>query len=112
MIKVAVVILLVAMIAALSFFLVRRNAGVTERGQGKLAYDDPSNVLFSMPTICDLAPQVEANQQPNSSDFILHEDNWRQIEFVPRQNFATLTNLVAEVRDFEKANREKYGWKN
>ena len=103
--KVFIVILAIVVGSIVSFLVLRRKDNRT--------YDDPANVLFSMPTIFERAPAVDSSQQPpGDGDFVIHEDNWRQIEFVPRQNLPALTNLLADVVAFEKANRESSGWKD
>ena len=59
-----------------------------------------------------LPPQWKAQPaQPAKDDFILHEDNWRQVEFVALKDEGYLANLVQEVSQFEKSNRVDVGWK-
>lgn len=53
----------------------------------------PKDILFSLPTICDRVPEPDPALV---SDFLfqMHEDDWRQIEFVD----ASLAPVVAEQR--------------
>jgi hypothetical protein len=41
----------------------------------------PKNVLFSLPTICDRVPEADP-VLVSEHLFEMHEDDWRQIEFV------------------------------
>src|SRR5579863_8865950 len=103
--KVFIVILAIVAASAVSLLVLR-----PKRSQSDA---DPSNVLLSTPTIFDHAPAVDSGKQPQGGkDFVIHEDDWRQIEFIPRQNLPGLTNLLADVIAFEKANRESSGWKD
>ena len=46
---------------------------------------DPRRVLFSVPTISnDLAPLEQVKTKPSRTDFAFHEDDWAQVEFLPR----------------------------
>jgi hypothetical protein len=111
----AFIVISAILAAALVSFLLLRQKGdpAGNSGNGSITYADPSAVLFSVPTIFERAPAVESGKQTHGDkDFGIDEDDWRQIEFVPRQNLAGLTNLLAEVVAFEKANRQSTGWKN
>ncbi|MQA95292.1 MAG: hypothetical protein GEV11_11835 [Streptosporangiales bacterium] len=41
---------------------------------------DPRDVRFSLPTICDVLPPATGTASVNT--FVLHEDDWRQVELV------------------------------
>ena len=43
---------------------------------------NPQNILFSVPTLNDALPDTFAETAPSSSTIIIHEDDWRQFEFV------------------------------
>ncbi len=99
----------VCICAAAAVFLYIKSGNKKTSG---IVWEDPSKILFSTPTLCDLAPAVEAQPaQPAKDDFILHEDNWRQVEFVALKDEGYLANLVQEVSQFEKSNRVDVGWK-
>jgi len=74
---------------------------------------DPAAILFSLPTLCDalppLAPPVE---RAPSGSFQLHEDDWRQIEFVGNGDRQAVERELAELRTFKKTNQAGVGWKN
>jgi len=73
---------------------------------------DPATILFSVPTLCDalppLAPPVEGVP---SGSFQLHEDDWRQIEFVANGDRKAVERELAELRTFKEANQAGVGWK-
>jgi len=70
---------------------------------------DPQKILFSLPTLCDLAPAVEA--EPASKDAKeLHEDDWRQIEFVPLSNDDHIRSELAALSVFKTEHQKGAGW--
>ena len=72
---------------------------------------DPRTVLFSIPTITrDLAETVAAERPPVESDVVFHEDDWRQIEFYPRNYLADVQEIMNELHDFEQKHRKEGGW--
>lgn len=44
----------------------------------------PQELLFSLPTICDALPAVDAPSSTSTEPLVLHEDDWRQVELVSR----------------------------
>ncbi|MDB5221304.1 MAG: hypothetical protein JWO86_9231 [Myxococcaceae bacterium] len=75
---------------------------------------DPKSILFSMPTLCDLAPPVVplATGAGDGNVFVLHEDDWRQVELVAKADHAAVGRMLDEVRAATRDNREGPGWKN
>jgi len=75
---------------------------------------DPKRILFSMPTICDLAPPLipSAAGAGGENVFVLHEDDWRQVELVARADHVAVSRMLDEVRASERDNRDGPGWKN
>ena len=49
----------------------------------KVEYVDPSKILFSLPTVADEIPQLEAPPADLAEPFALAEDDWLQLELVP-----------------------------
>jgi hypothetical protein len=74
---------------------------------------DPKTILFSLPTLCDGLPPLESPVEsvPNGA-LRLHEDDWRQIEFVSSQDREVVNRELAELREFKVANKVGPGWKN
>lgn len=74
---------------------------------------DPSTILFTTPTISDDAPPVEPLVgRVNPDDIVFHEDEWRQIEFFPRDRLEEVQAVISELKAFEAANRTASGWRN
>jgi len=74
---------------------------------------DPNAILFSMPTMSSDRPQLEKVEgKPTDADFVLHEDDWRQIEFLPRDHLSEVKRTLTELKAFDEANRAQYGWHN
>ena len=75
---------------------------------------DPKKILFSMPTICDLAPPLVplASAAGDGNLFVLHEDDWRQVELVAKADHAAISGVLDEVRASIRTNRDGPGWKN
>jgi len=73
---------------------------------------DPNSLLFSLPTICDEAPPtVQSAGHDNSDAFRMHEDDWRQIEFIAREALPQIDHEMADLEAFKTANRAPVGWK-
>jgi hypothetical protein len=73
---------------------------------------DPRSIRFSMPTISiDLAELEKLSSQPSTTELILHEDEWCQIEFFPKSRLAEIQRVLSEYKPFEIAHREQYGWR-
>ena len=75
---------------------------------------DPKDLLFSLPTLCDLAPPVVPVTAGlvDGGAFVLHEDDWRQVEFVAKADHAAVARMLDEVRASATRNRVGLGWKN
>jgi len=70
---------------------------------------DPKSILFSLPTLCDGTPAVEPGTRPDNC-YSLHEDDWRQIEFVPQANRAYIDSELQSLAAFKLQNRRGPGW--
>jgi hypothetical protein len=74
---------------------------------------DPDEILFSMPTIAnDLPPLDPLAGPPAAGAFALHEDEWTQNEFLPKEMLAEVRRMLGELKTFEVQNREGPGWRN
>ena len=72
---------------------------------------DPSAMLFSLPTLAHDAPPIEPlTDAPPCHGLVLHEDDWRQLEFLPHGQLADVQRLLTEFKPFEAAQRETSGW--
>lgn len=76
-------------------------AGYVEAGQltlvlRKVEEIDPSKILFSLPTIENALPPM---REPDSSPgYEMHEDDWRQREFISRQFADEVESEFVEIR--------------
>lgn len=78
---------------------------------GNVKTIDPSQLLYSLPTICDrMAPLEPAQKPPTSDDLAFHEDDWRQIEFVPLADSEYIAAKLADLRQFKTAHQSGPGW--
>jgi hypothetical protein len=74
---------------------------------------DPSSILFTLPTICDQAPETVPNPIPDNPEaFRINEDDWRQVEFIVDRDLPQVEREMAAIEDFKHANRVGLGWKN
>lgn len=73
---------------------------------------DPRSILYSTPTISDDAAPLEESDLPTADDLVLHEDDWRAVEFFPRSRTQELQDKLAELKAFETANRAGQGWRD
>jgi len=71
---------------------------------------DPRDILFSLPSICDrLAPLGAAPLV--GDEYLLVEDDWRQLELVSRQFAAECDTEIAAIRRIHEQSRAEYGWR-
>ena len=73
---------------------------------------DPKSILFSLPTLCDqLPPLLPGVPQLPPGAYRLHEDDWRQVEFVSAPDRAIAEKELGELRNFKMANQVGQAWK-
>jgi hypothetical protein len=81
-------------------------------GQPKVQTMDPKAILYSTPTLSnDIAELVPVLAKPGSSDFVFHEDEWSQVEFLPKSQLPEVQRLLKEFKSFEQEHRAQYGWR-
>jgi len=71
---------------------------------------NPSDVLFSLPSICDRIPPV-GNGPLAGDECILAEDDWRQLELVSRQFAAESDAEIEAIRRIHEQERAEVGWR-
>jgi len=72
---------------------------------------DPQKILFSLPTICGSALPM-ASSAPISGDVVvLHEDDWRQCEFVASSLIAEISAELAAIRRIHCKEAAAVGWR-
>jgi hypothetical protein len=65
---------------------------------------DPKDMLYSMPTINDGLPDDYLSRKVDKNAAIIHEDNWRQFEFVSREHRDAVN---AELLDIDRIWKEQ-----
>ncbi len=71
----------------------------------KISYINPKDILYTLPTIENAAPRPNRKHTTTGHHTIeVHEDDWRQIEFVSVQ---FILEIEAEVADIEAIYREQ-----
>jgi hypothetical protein len=71
---------------------------------------DPSKILFSMPSICDLIPPLGSGLVA-ANDYALHEDDWRQLELVSHELASEVDNEIQSIRQIHLLHSAKIGWR-
>ena len=58
----------------------------------------PKDINFTLPTICDEIPRILAGSTKQGKNvFELHEDDWRQIEFISQSYRSAIDSQLAEI---------------
>lgn len=71
------------------------------------------SILFVVPTICDTAPETIPNDNSDTEDAVrLHEDDWRQIEFIAASALPQVDREMAELEGFKRANWTGAGFRS
>jgi hypothetical protein len=77
--------------------LAKQNA---EQVQPPPAVGDPKDWLYSVPTICDEIPRAMLPASGVDDDlYRLHEDDWRQVEFVSTAHMSSVDLNLVEIRN-------------
>ena len=96
---------------ALAGFLALIVSGAPALADAPVQRMNPNDILFSMSTISNDAAPLEAfSGKPAAQDVIFHEDEWRQIEFFPKERLGEIERMLTELKSFETAHRKRIGW--
>jgi hypothetical protein len=71
----------------------------------EIMHSPPGEILFSLPTISDDCGQATGNVLPHDGHFQIHEDDWRQVEFVAesfREAVAQELNDICAIHNQER----------
>jgi hypothetical protein len=71
---------------------------------------DLSNILFSLPSICDRIPAV-GDGALSGDECLLAEDDWRQLELVSQQFAVESDAEIEEIRRIHEHQRAEFGWR-
>jgi hypothetical protein len=72
---------------------------------------DTKNLLFSVSTICESTPATNAGKPPDGS-LVIHEDDWRQVEFVSHENLTHIQGELERLSTFKREQRSGPEWKS
>lgn len=76
----------------------------------RVARVDLSKLLFSLPSICDaLAPVGESPL--DGTEYVLHEDDWRQFEMVSQELAEEVDHELACIRRIHEEASAEVGWR-
>jgi hypothetical protein len=87
--------------------------GAQATAQEEVAYIDPKNILFSVPTLSNDIPELQkiSVDEVNKS-CVFHEDDWAQVEFFPKVYLPEIQKILIVYKEHELKNRTNSGWKN
>ena len=71
----------------------------------------PDDILFSLATISDDISGPRGNALPSERIFALHEDDWRQVEFVSQSFDPEVEQELLDIRNIYKNERDGIGFK-
>ena len=71
---------------------------------------DPSEILYSLPSICDRIPPPGA-QSLSGDEYVLHEDDWRQVELVSQQFAPEADAEIQLIRQIHEHQAAGNGWR-
>ncbi len=80
-----------------------------QKPEGNVRMMNPKDLLFSQASLCDPIPSTEPGTPPAAYK-ALHEDDWRQIEFVPVVNRDYLQAKLTEFITFREQHRSGSGF--
>ncbi len=66
-------------------------------------------ILYSLPTICDAIPGL-SSEPVDGTEFVLAEDDWRQLELVSATCRGAVDQEIAEIRQVQKLREPCGGW--
>lgn len=71
----------------------------------------PGDILFSLPTIANDIGAAIGDTQPSPQIFALHEDDWRQMEFIAQKFSMEIEAELADIRRIYQEQRVDVGFK-
>lgn len=77
----------------------------------RLTFANPADILFSLPTISDDIGNVIGNALPNDRSLYIHEDDWRQIEFIADAFSQEIDQEIADIQKIWNSQQNGPGFK-
>ena len=105
------IVLAVCVLAALALLLWgRRTPRPAAKEEAPVAMVDPRDLLFSLPTLADALPVGEKAEAIPADALHLHEDDWRQVEFVGLTQQDEVEAELGQLRSFIGEHRKGIGF--
>ena len=86
-------------------------AGAVRLRLRELEMIDPSKVLFSLPTLDASTPEVGERTCPSDKRLAIHEDDWRQIEFVSMSHLPGIRTELTAIESIYRDQRQGGGFR-
>jgi hypothetical protein len=113
-----VAIVAIAIVAALLglagvWWTRRRAPSSAAAGAGEVRMVDPRELLFSLPTLADGVPPVVPDDElgAESNAAVLHEDDWRQVDFASEDDRRRFEGQLAAIRSHKERYRAGLGFR-
>ncbi len=71
---------------------------------------DPSKILYSLPSLCDLLPPLDESRR-TGDEFEIHEDDWRQFELVLALHAQRCDKEIEAIRHIHENESAEMGWR-
>jgi hypothetical protein len=71
---------------------------------------NPNNILYSLPSICDLVPAI-GNRSLSGSELMIAEDDWRQFELISHQLADKVDKEIAKIQHIQANSIDGVGWR-
>jgi hypothetical protein len=76
----------------------------------KVAYMNPKDILYSLPSISDWIPPSVSSSMTNTNRFELHEDDWQQIELISASQKTLILSELDGIRSIFQNHRVGQGF--
>jgi hypothetical protein len=101
--------LALATLVALVLIVRHRARAGRDRAPG-VTMVDPNDLVFSLPTLADRMPEGVKAEAAVPGAFHMHEDDWRQVEFVGRSQADAVEAELGRLRTFMARHRKGVGF--
>jgi hypothetical protein len=71
---------------------------------------DPSKILYSLPSLCDLLPPLDESRR-TGDEFEIHEDDWRQFELVLALHAQRCDKEIEAIRRIHENESAEMAWR-
>ena len=78
----------------------------------EIEYMDPNEIHYSLPSISNCIAEVDESTQSTENTLIIHEDDWRNVEFVSAEYIPQITDNLNEIMVIHQENPLEYGFRD